>query len=169
MINIPDWQELFMRHAYLISSKSKDTRTKIGAVLVRDKHVISEGFNGIPIHVCDTVAERYERPEKYFWFEHAERNSVFVCARYGVRTEGAFMFTQGIPCSDCTRALIQAGVAGLIVHKQWEDYEQKFYREKWEESGKRSNQMLAEAHILVRRFDKTLGIKTLMDGKEIDV
>lgn len=166
---IPAWDEYFMRHAYLASSKSKDSRTKIGAVLVRDKHVISEGYNGLPIGVCDCDPARYERPEKYFWFEHAERNSVFVCARYGTRTEGAVMFTQGVPCADCTRAVIQAGIKEVVVHKQWEEYETKFYWEKWIDSCKRSNVMLEEAGVSVRRFDGVLGVKSMLDGKVVDV
>ncbi len=164
----PSWDELFMRHAYLISSKSKDPRTKIGAVLVRDRRVISEGYNGLPMGVCDHFfPERDERPEKYFWYEHAERNSVYVCARFGHKTEGSIIFTQGVPCSDCTRAIIQAGIVEVVVHTQWENYEQQFYREKWLESGKRSNQMLKEAEIPVRRFDGVLNVTSLMDGKII--
>lgn len=158
-----------MRHAYLISSKSKDTRTKIGAVLVRDKRVISEGYNGMPMGVCDCKPERFERPEKYFWFEHAERNSVYTCARYGIPTQGTVMFTQGVPCADCTRAVIQAGVVEVVVHKQWQHYETEFYWEKWIDSTKRSTAMLLEAGIPVRVFDLTLGVTSLLDGKEVNV
>lgn len=165
----PSWDELFMRHAYLIASKSKDSRTKIGAVLVRDRHVISEGYNGLPRGVCDCIPERMDRPEKYFWFEHAERNSIFVCARYGHATEGATMFTQGVPCADCTRAAIQAGISEIVVHKQWQDYEQKFGWEKWLESGKRSAAMLQEAGIPVRVYDGILGLKGMLDGKVIEI
>jgi len=166
---IPSWDELFMRHAYLIASKSKDQRTKIGAILVRDKHVISEGFNGLPMGVCDHDPLRQLRPEKYFWFEHAERNSVYCCARYGIRSEGAVMFTQGIPCADCARAVIQAGVSEVVVHKQWQEFETKFYWEKWLDSSKRSSAMLKEAGIQVRVYDGVLGLKGMLDGKVIDV
>jgi len=165
----PSWDELFMRHAYLIATKSKDQRTKIGAVLVRDRHVISEGYNGLPAGVCDCKPERQERPEKYFWFEHAERNSIFVCARYGHKTEGAMMYTQGVPCADCTRAVIQAGVKEIVVHKQWENFENEFYWEKWIESCKRSNQMLEEAGVTVRRFDGVLKLDGMLDGKIISI
>lgn len=164
---IPSWDELFMRHAYLISSKSKDNRTKIGAVLVKDKRVISEGYNGLPMGVCDCKEERYQRPEKYFFFEHAERNSIYSCARVGVSTVGSVMYTQGVPCADCARACIQAGVTTIVVHKQWEDFEKMYYRDKWEESMKRSNAMFDEVGILVRRFDGPLGVVTMMDGKVI--
>lgn len=166
---VPSWDELFMRHVYLIASKSKDERTKIGSILVRERHVISEGYNGLPVGVCDHVPERNQRPEKYFWFEHAERNSIFVCARYGHPTKGATMYTQGVPCSDCTRAAIQAGISEIVVHKQWQEFEHKFYWEKWLESGKRSNIMLQEAGIPVRIYDGVLGMKGVLDGKVIDI
>jgi dCMP deaminase len=166
---IPSWDELFMRHAYLISSKSKDTRTKIGAVLIKNNRVISEGYNGIPTGVCDCNEQRYQRPEKYFWFEHAERNSVYSCARAGIATKDSVMYTQGVPCADCARACIQAGITTIVVHKQWEDFEQMYYRDKWEESGKRSNAMFNECGILVRRFDGALNVLTMMDGKVIKV
>ena len=168
-LKIPSWDELFMRHAYLISSKSKDTRTKIGAVLIRDKRVISEGYNGIPIGVCDCKSERFERPEKYFWFEHAERNSVYACARYGIASQGTIMYTQGVPCADCARACIQAGIKEVVVHKQWQEYENKFNWEKWIDSTKRSTAMLEEAGISVRVFDMTLGLQSMLDGKVVDV
>lgn len=165
----PSWDELFMRHVYLIASKSKDTRTKIGAILVRDKRVISEGYNGMPMGVCDCKPERFERPEKYFWFEHAERNSVYTCARYGIATEKTVMFTQGVPCADCARAVIQGGISEVVVHKQWQHFEKEFYWEKWLDSTKRSTAMLEEAGIPVRVYDGILGVKGYLDGKEISV
>src|SRR5438045_6573381 len=108
-LKIPSWDEYFMRHVYLVASKSKDTRTKIGAVIVRDKRIISEGYNGICQGVYDHIESRYVKPKKYFFFEHGERNAVYGCARHGIATLGAKIYTQGIPCADCARAVIQAG------------------------------------------------------------
>jgi dCMP deaminase len=164
---IPSWDELFMRAAYEISRKSKDKRTKIGAVLVRDNIALVHGYNGLPRKCNDNAPERQERPEKYFWFEHAERNAVYACARFGIRSEGAIMFTQGVPCADCARGIIQAGIREVVVHKQWQDIEKQIRREKWDESGKRSSQMFAEADVNVRVFDGKLGFPTAMDGQVI--
>lgn len=166
-LKIPSWDELFMLHAYLISSKSKDTRTKVGAVLIRDKSIISEGYNGIVNGVLDEKSERFERPEKYFWFEHAERNSVYHCARHGIATEGVVMYTQGIPCSDCARAVVRAGIKEVVVHEEW----QKLFidNKKWEESIRRSKIMFEEAGIKVRVFSKYLGVKSLLDGNIVEV
>lgn len=165
----PSWDELFMRHVYLIASKSKDPRTRIGAVLVRDRHVISEGYNGLPIGVCDHIQERVERPEKYFWFEHAERNSIFVCSRFGIATKNSVIYTQGIPCADCTRAVIQAGILEVVVHKQWQTYQYANTDSSISKGKHRCETMLQEAGVPIRVFDMVLGTKGMLDGKVIDI
>jgi dCMP deaminase len=167
---IPTWDEYFMRHVYLVASKSKDTRTKIGAVLVRDKRVISEGYNGICKGVYDHVLERYERPEKYFWFEHGERNAIFGCALHGISSKDANLYTQGIPCADCTRAVIQAGISSVIIHKQWGDKNKtKDTDTTWRRGLDRSYKMFEEAGITVRVFNLVLGVKGLSDGVIYDL
>lgn len=169
-ISIPSWDELFMRHVYLIASKSKDTRTKVGSVIIRDKSIISEGYNGICSGVDDSVLIRYERPEKYFWFEHAERNSIYHCARYGISTFGTTLYTQGLPCADCTRAIIQSGIVEVVLHEEWHHGLSMMYpREKWNESESRSDIMLFENKIKIRMFSGKLGIKTLFDGNVVEV
>lgn len=167
---IPSWDALFMRHVYLIASKSKDTKTKIGAVLVRDNAVISEGYNGICRGVSDDIIERFDRPEKYFWFEHAERNTIYRCARNGISTEGTTLYTQGLPCSDCTRGIIQSGIKEIVLHEEWEHgISIGLNREKWTTSGSRSDIMIYESKVKVRVFSGKLGIKTMIDGQIFEV
>jgi dCMP deaminase len=170
---IPSWDALFMKHVYLIASKSKDTKTKIGAVLVRDNSIISEGYNGIPRKVIDNidvVPQRYERPEKYFWQEHAERNCIYHCARNGISTEGTTLYTQGLSCADCTRAIINSGISEIVLHETFEHQLTPLLgREKWSESGSRSDIMLFESRIKVRIFNGVIGCKTMVDGKIFDV
>jgi len=165
----PTWDESFMRHVYLVASKSKDRRTKIGSVLVINNTIISSGYNGFPRGVNDDVDERHERPEKYFWAEHSERNAVFDCARRGVSSFGSILYTNGVPCSDCSRAVIQAGVKGIIVHAQWQEIEKSVNWNKWVESANRSNKMFEEAGVSVKIFDKCLGVKAYLDGKIFEV
>ena len=164
--SIPGWDEFFMRHAYLASTKSKDTRTKIGAVIVKQNRVISEGYNGMPERVDDNIDSRYERPEKYFYFEHGERNAIYSCARHGIATLGASMFTQGIPCADCARGVIQAGITEVVVHSKWHSYEG---HDKWADSAKRSMEMFNEAGVVVKKFVKELGLKSLLNGNTISI
>ncbi len=58
----PDWNEWFLQGVYWVASKSKDPKTKIGALIVKDKRIISTGYNGIPIGVDDKNELRHERP-----------------------------------------------------------------------------------------------------------
>lgn len=157
-----------MRHVYLISSKSKDTRTKIGAILVKDNSIISQGYNGIPRNVEDKI-ERFEKPIKYAFLEHGERNAIYHCARHGISSMDTTMYTNGIPCVDCGRAIIQAGVKEVKVHKQWQDWEGQLYRTKWEDSAKISKIMFNEAGIKLTIFDKELKVKSLLDGRVVEV
>jgi dCMP deaminase len=150
----------------LIASKSKDTKTKVGAVIVRNNSIISEGYNGFCRNVDDTVAMRHERPEKYFWAEHAERNSIYHCARNGISTLGTTLYTQGLPCSDCIRAIIQSGISEVVLHTQWDQgISSEIFREKWMDSGKRSDVMIYEAGIKLRLVDIQLNVETMLDGK----
>jgi dCMP deaminase len=168
---VPSWDELFMRDVYHIARKSKDPRSKIGAVLVywEKKDPFSRGYNDFPRKVKDRLPHRWERPEKYFWVKHAEENAILNCARTGRATEGATMFTQGIPCSNCSGDIIQADIVEIVVHSQWQYWEKEFNWAKWGESCKRSEEMLAEAGVKIRVFDQELGLEALLDGKIIKV
>ena len=112
----------FMSMVYLVALSSKDIRTKIGAVIVnQDLELLSTGYNGLPRGADDTIAERQEKPLKYSWFEHAERNAIYNATRKGVSLKDSIMFTQGLPCPDCARAIIQAGIKKVVLHKPWND------------------------------------------------
>ena len=170
--NPPSWDELFMRHVYLVASKSKENRTRVGAILVKGKSVCAEGYNGIVPGVGDDIdilPERYIRPEKYFWQEHAERNALYDCSVRGQVSVGTTMYTSGWPCSDCTRGVIRCGISELVLHKQWMDYEEEFTRDKWEEQSRRSRIMLAEACVRVRILDNFLNLDAYLDGRVIKV
>ena len=102
------WVEYFQNLAHQVKLKSKDERTQIGAVIVgEDKEIVSTGYNSFPRGLDDSIKLRQERPEKYYWFEHAERNAIYNAARIGVSTKGCTMYLScGIPCVDCARGII---------------------------------------------------------------
>lgn len=170
LLHIPNWDEIFMHDTYWWASKSRDPRTKIGAVLVHwdTKDPISHAYNGIVRGVAD-LEERMIKPEKYFWMSHAERNCCFNCANTGRSSKGTTMFTQGIPCSDCADAVIQCGIKEIVVHKQWQKYESEFNWEKWNESSKRSKIKFFESGVKIRVFDGILGMQGMLDGKIIEI
>lgn len=135
-----------MTMAYLNAMASKDPRTKIGAIIVGpDNEIRSSGYNGFPRGCDDDVEERYVHPEKYYWFEHAERNAIYNAARIGVSTRGCTLYTQAIPCADCARAIIQSGIKKIVIHKGFEFTSTP----KWLESIERSKIMLAECGVEV--------------------
>ena len=106
------WQKRFMRMAFQTASWSKDTSSQVGSVIATSMgDPRSFGFNGMPRGVNDDVPERHERPEKYFWFEHAERNAIYQ----GRDLEGCTMFITHMPCPDCARAIIQSRLSQVIV------------------------------------------------------
>lgn len=108
-----NWDEYFMRFARHASLKSKDT-TKVGAILVDpDGAVILTGFNGPPKGVRD-LPERFVRPEKYQYASHAEQNLIAFAARRGIMTKDCKVYCTHMPCANCTKTLIQAGVKEIV-------------------------------------------------------
>jgi dCMP deaminase len=144
-----NWDEYFINIAQQVKLKSKDQKTQIGVVIVgKNNEIVSTGYNSFPRGINDTIQERQERPEKYFWFEHAERNAIYNAARIGVSTLGTTMYmTCEISCADCARAIINAGIQKVVFSKT-----DKEWREAWKESAERSNQMFKEAGIVVEYF-----------------
>lgn len=168
----PSFDELFMREVYLIASKSKDPMTKIGAVLVKDNHSILRGYNGIVQGVKD-LPERMERPEKYDWMSHAERNACYMGARFGIATDGTTLYTQGLPCVQCADAVVNCGIREIVLHKQWEDLIPQTRAtgsdRPWVEVGYKSKIKFNEAGISIRFFDKFLNVDGYWDGKKFQV
>jgi len=166
LLPIPSWDEFFMRHVYLAASKSKDPRTKIGAILVRGNHIISSGYNGFGRGVKDLVERYNDKETKYSFICHAEFNSVLQCAKLGVSSLGTTLYTPGFPCSECCKAIVQGGISEIVLHKQWPNL---VYSEKWVKSFEISKQMTDEAGIKVRVFDGVLGMYGVLDGKVISI
>src|SRR3989338_2955707 len=143
-ITVPDWDQLFMTMAYLVATKSKDQSTHIGAVIIGpDREVRTTGYNSFPRGINDNVPQRQERPEKYFWFEHAERNAIFNAVRFGASLKGCTLYTNGIPCMDCARAIVQSGIKKVVVDKSWDDQNPP----EWREHAVRTLQLFKEAGV----------------------
>jgi dCMP deaminase len=115
-----DWDERFMMLADHVSSWSKDLSTQVGAVIVGSrKRVVSLGYSGFPRGVRDYVDKRHERPAKYLWTEHAERNAIYNAAESLV---GCTLYVPWYPCMDCARAIVQSGIVELVaIEPDWDD------------------------------------------------
>ena len=150
---IPIWDDYFMSMVYLIASKSKDKRSHIGALIIGpDKEIKTTGYNSFVRGLNDDIPERQEKPEKYYWFEHAERNSIYNATLIGTSLKGCKMYTNGIPCMDCGRAIVQSGILEVIVDKKWNENNSP---EDKEESEK-TIQMFKETSVKLRYWEGEL-------------
>jgi dCMP deaminase len=113
----PAKHKKLMDIAKSISALSKDRSTKVGALIIgEDGEPLTWGYNGMARGVDDDVDSRHERPAKYLWIEHAERNAIYSAARSGIKLNGGRIYiTSLVPCPDCTRAMIQAGIKEILV------------------------------------------------------
>jgi dCMP deaminase len=149
-MNKISWDDYFMTMVYLAAMRSKDNSTHIGAVIVDDINIVmSMGYNSFVRGINDDVPERQERPEKYYWMEHAESNAM-LNADQSLR--GCRMYTNGVPCAPCARAIIQKGITEVIVDKAWDEDN----KDVWVENAERSTAMFREAGVKVRQWSGKL-------------
>lgn len=144
---VPCWDEYFMKLAECVKARSKDRSTQVAAVIVsKDNGVISTGYNSFPRGINDDVEARHERPSKYLYTEHAERNAIYAAAREGVRLDGSTMYITGggIACADCARGIAQSGIRMAIgMDKKFEG------RGGWETSCAAGEEIMVEAGVML--------------------
>lgn len=145
-----NWVSYYKQLANTVKLKSKDKYTQIGAVIVgKDGEIVSTGYNSFPRGLDDGLNYRQERPEKYYWFEHAERNAIYNAARIGVSTKGTTMYLScGLPCADCARGIINSGVTRIFCERV-----DVTKGEMWKESQERSWDMFMETGVKVCFYD----------------
>jgi dCMP deaminase len=119
------WHVRFLRLAKEVSTWSIDPSTKVGCILVKNKRVISTGYNGFPRNISDNFDRLLDREKKYEITVHAEVNAVTTAALHGVSTEGSIAYVSFSPCSRCAAVLINAGISevyvtgGSIIPDRW--------------------------------------------------
>lgn len=144
-MNIPD----LLIKSYEAALESKDLSTQNGAILITPSgEIVASDCNNLPKGVAE-LPERYQRPDKYKYTEHAERNVIYKAGRLGKATDGLIMVCPWAACSDCGRAIIQAGIKKLITHKQAHDRSPPF----WGEEIKIAFTMLKEAGVEIVMYD----------------
>jgi dCMP deaminase len=126
----PTWDEYFMKITHLVSERSTCMRRKVGAVIVKDKRIISTGYNGAPrglAHCLEIgcMREQMEIPsgERHEMCRgaHAEQNAIIQAASSGISMEGATMYCTTAPCSTCAKMIINAGIERLVLGGRYPD------------------------------------------------
>ena len=133
------WDRRFLTLAEHIGSWSKDPSTKVGAVIVKDKRVISVGFNGFAKGVNDAEARYVDREAKYHIILHAERNALLFAKQ---DLTGCTIYTTPfMPCAACAAMIIQVGIERVVSYKQ------NLTSTRWAEEFRQAMDMFAEVRL----------------------
>lgn len=125
------WDEYFMRFAELAATRTTCLRRSVGAVIVKNKHILATGYNGAPKKVphCKDLGgclreklnvpsgERHELCRAL----HAEQNAIIQCAMSGQNIEGAIIYITHQPCIICSKMIINAGIKRIVVREGYPD------------------------------------------------
>jgi len=126
----PSWDDYFMQIASVVAQRSTCLRRHVGAVVVLDKRILATGYNGAPQglqHCADVgcLREKHKVPsgERHELCRglHGEENALLQAARYGIRIEGATMYTTHVPCSMCTKMIINCGIRRIVASRPYPD------------------------------------------------
>lgn len=124
----PSWDEYFMRIAEVVASRSNCIKRKVAAVIVRDKRIISTGYNGTPRGTtncneggcprCNSFADSGTSLEQCYC-SHGEENAIVQAAYHGVSIKGATIYTTFSPCINCTKMIINSGITEVVYNSEY--------------------------------------------------
>ncbi|HFD04792.1 MAG TPA: cytidine deaminase [Firmicutes bacterium] len=144
----PSWDEYFMQITELVKERSTCLRRKVGAVIVKNKRILTTGYNGPPegFKHCDElggcIRDRLHIPsgqrQELSRAVHAEQNAIVQAAKMGISIDGGTIYVTNHPCVICTKMLINAGIKRIIYKEGYPD--------------ELSKEMLKEGNIEVIQF-----------------
>ncbi len=124
----PSWDEYFMGIAKVVASRSNCIKRKVAAVIVKDKRIISTGYNGTPRGVrncneggcprCNSFAESGKNLEECYC-SHGEENAIVQASYHGVSIKGATLYTTFSPCLICTKMILNAGLVEVVYNAEY--------------------------------------------------
>ena len=128
VIQRPEIDNYFMSIAIMVSSRSTCLRRRIGSVIVKGKQIVSTGYNGAPQgmpHCLDNGCAREGIPSgersELCRGAHAEQNAINFSARFGISIESATVYTTHLPCSWCSKSIINAGIRRVVFLHDYPD------------------------------------------------
>jgi dCMP deaminase len=137
----PSWDEYFIKMAYLVAERSTCLRHHVGAVIVKNNHLVSTGYNGAAAGVKDCIELGCLRDQmgiasgtrhEICRAIHAEQNAIIQAALHGKTTEGATLYCTHSPCTICAKMLVNAKIKKVVIVKYYPD---KTYEELFKEAG----------------------------------
>ena len=115
------YDHMYMNIAYVLSDNSEALRAKVGCVIVKDRKIISEGFNGTPAGYKTNYCEDIFTGNTMWYTIHAEMNALMKAAREGHAVQGATLYTTLSPCKDCSKHIRAAGITEVVYGSDYRD------------------------------------------------
>lgn len=107
----------YLKMAAIWSMNSYCRRRKVGALLVKDKMIISDGYNGTPAGFENVCEDENNMTKPYVL--HAEANAITKVAKSGNSSDGATMYVTSSPCLECAKLIIQAGIRRVVYMENY--------------------------------------------------
>ena len=130
----PSWHNYFLKIAHDVAERSNCCRRKVGAVIVKDNHIIATGYNGTPAGTTDCFeggCPRCNQPhttgEKLdeCLCVHAEQNAICQSAKYGNSVDGGHIYITCSPCLTCLKLIINAGIRRIIFSEWYKPFNEQ--------------------------------------------
>jgi len=121
-IQRPSWDKYFMNIANEVAKRSTCERAQVGAVIVKEKRILTTGYNGSPrgLPHCSEVGCLMDNGHCVRTL-HAEQNAIIQAALHGIITEGATIYVTYQPCFLCAKMIINAGLVRIVYDKEYPD------------------------------------------------
>lgn len=122
MSDRPPMDAYFLNVAEVVATRATCNRAHIGAVLVKDKYIISTGYNGAPrgLQHCDEIGHLMEN-DHCVRTTHAEQNAIIQAAVHGSSTEGATLYSTHSPCKICSKIILNAHIVRVVASTLYRD------------------------------------------------
>jgi dCMP deaminase len=156
--------EKYLTRAYEFAATSRDNSNQNGAILMFPGRLEScPGVNNFPPLVKWDEEKATTRPDKYRYFEHAERDVIYNAARWGHSTKGNIMYCPWASCCPCGRAIITAGISDLVVHRP----RMEMTPERWRLDVNEALLMMQKAGVRLHYFEEPLDAPAIMVNGEL--
>jgi dCMP deaminase len=126
----PEWNSYFSTITSDVAARSTCIRRQVGAIIVKDKRILTTGYNGVPTGIehctaksCLRAIHKVPSGERHELCRglHAEQNAIIQAAMHGVSIQGSDIYVTHHPCSICAKMIINSGIVKVYYHGEYND------------------------------------------------